>query len=396
MRFLRPVSRAAAAATAASIACCATPGLAGNAAQPPPQPVPALVCPSALAREAAVEPPADPRQLLGSREPRRHQRQPSDPDLNLFGDLRARRAALNNRIGSLLVPEEPATDARGPASDLPALLPSAPTLPEPLRGETRPARAASAHRSVPRRVVASPVERRKTQNGMGWETMNWDPITEAFSKVPLERPGEAVLMLDVGCGYGRIARAAAANGGTVLCNDLDARHLLALAQEAEAHLRSRFLLHVGDFLADFPWRFAAFDAILLSRMAHFMSPKKFHKLLRQCRRLLLPGGRLFITTGTPYTRSFRSFRPEYERRKRSGDPWPGYIDGKTHKVTDYWPEARGLLPERMNLLDREVLDEALKEAQFQLSQPAEWIPHPDSPAEHAEDGRELVGAVGMK
>lgn len=247
----------------------------------------------------------------------------------------------------------------------------------------------------PRRVVANPDHRRMTQNGMGYESINWDPITEAFAQTPLTKD-KPVLLLDAGCGYGRISRAAAANGGTVVCNDLDARHLVALAEEMDPVHRGRFMLHVGNFLEAFPVRYAAFDAILVSRMAHFLSPKNFRKLLRQCWRLLLPGGRLHITTATPRNRSFQNFLPVYEARKRSGAPWPGYIDGRSEKVIDYWPDARGRYPNAINLFDPDVMNRELAEAKFEMTQPADWMANPDTPPEHALDGRELVGAIVTK
>jgi SAM-dependent methyltransferase len=266
----------------------------------------------------------------------------------------------------------------------------------PARPAFQPLPSVRARRSVraeePRPVTATPDERRMTKNGMGYESIHWDPITEAFARTPLGRP-KPVLLLDAGCGYGRVSRAAAANGATVVCNDLDARHLVALAEEIDPAHRGQFLLHSGNFLVNFPIRYPAFDAILISRMGHFLSPKNFMKMLHQVFRILVPGGRLHITTATPYLLSFKSFIPVYEERKANGDPWPGYIDGRREKVTDYFREARGRYPDSINLLDPDIMNRALEEARFEMTQPAEWMPNPDTPPEHALDGRELVGAI---
>jgi hypothetical protein len=201
----------------------------------------------------------------------------------------------------------------------------------PARPAFQPLPSVRARRSVraeePRPVTATPDERRMTKNGMGYESIHWDPITEAFARTPLGRP-KPVLLLDVGCGYGRISRAAAANGATVVCNDLDARHLVALAEEVDPAYRGRLLLHAGNFLVNFPIRYPAFDAILISRMGHFLSPKNFMKMLHQAFRILVPGGRLHITTATPYLLSPSSPSTRSGRPTGTRGPATSMADGR--------------------------------------------------------------------
>jgi hypothetical protein len=40
---------------------------------------------------------------------------------------------------------------------------------------------------------------------------------------------------------------------------------------------------------------------------------------------LLPGGRAFLITDSPYVGPWWQSAPEYERRKREGCPWPGFV-----------------------------------------------------------------------
>ena len=95
------------------------------------------------------------------------------------------------------------------------------------------------------------------------------------------------VLLEVGCGAGRFLDRMRKVGWTVQGTDFD--------PAVAARVKSRYGLHVdvGE-LAQFNYPAASYDAIAMSQVIeHVPDPGS---LLRECRRLLRPGGRLVLST----------------------------------------------------------------------------------------------------
>jgi SAM-dependent methyltransferase len=160
-----------------------------------------------------------------------------------------------------------------------------------------------------------------TLNHRGFMSEWLDPFSARFAQ-------HAALcrapVLDMGCAYGIATRAALEAGATVHACDMDARHVAILAAETPPGLRARLTTSVGtlpdvDFAAD------AFDAILCSRVLHFLTGAEIRATLAKMRHWLRPGGRLFLVADTPYSGFWSAGASAYEQRKAAGEEWPGFI-----------------------------------------------------------------------
>jgi SAM-dependent methyltransferase len=74
---------------------------------------------------------------------------------------------------------------------------------------------------------------------------------------------------------------------------------------------------------DFPHE--SFGAILCARTLHFLRGRDIETTVRKMHDWLIPGGRIFLVADSPYVGPWWKLAPEYERRKREGCPWPGFV-----------------------------------------------------------------------
>ena len=180
-----------------------------------------------------------------------------------------------------------------------------------------------------------------TLNNFGWMlTINVehsDQFIEHASKSP-------DWSLDIGCAYGIHTLAAIRGGGRVVAVDLDARHLEILRSQLEPALSDRLQVSCGAF-PDVELPVRQFGTILCSRVLHFMDPETLQRAVARIANLLLPGGKVFVAVVTPYHRLIETFIPEYEQRKKAGDPWPGFVtDVRVHHTEQLQREQIGSKP----------------------------------------------------
>jgi 2-polyprenyl-3-methyl-5-hydroxy-6-metoxy-1,4-benzoquinol methylase len=120
-----------------------------------------------------------------------------------------------------------------------------------------------------------------------------DPLTEERVQHFLRLAPEARTVLDLGCGNGRASRMLADAGKRVVGLDIAS----AALRKAAAVGASGSVCYVeGSCEAQFPFRAESIDAIYCAEVIeHLVDPQT---TLAECRRVLRPGGTLFVST--PY------------------------------------------------------------------------------------------------
>jgi SAM-dependent methyltransferase len=120
-----------------------------------------------------------------------------------------------------------------------------------------------------------------------------DPLTEERVQHFLRLAPEARTVLDLGCGNGRASRMLADAGKRVVGLDIAS----AALRKAAAIGTSGSISYVeGSCEAGFPFRSESIDAIYCAEVIeHLVDPRI---PLAECRRVLRPGGTLFVST--PY------------------------------------------------------------------------------------------------
>ncbi|MFI8931749.1 amino acid adenylation domain-containing protein [Streptomyces sp. NPDC053474] len=148
------------------------------------------------------------------------------------------------------------------------------------------------------------------------------PYSEEFAAYAGDSGGEA---LDLGCAYGVASIAALERGARVVALDMEHKHLDILGQRVNDEARERLSLRQG-MLPDVDFEAGRFTAVHASRVMHFLAPDDFRLTLRKMYDWLAPGGKVFLSSDSPYFGYWASKAADYEARKAAGDPWPGYID----------------------------------------------------------------------
>lgn len=226
---------------------------------------------------------------------------------------------------------------------------------------------------------------RPTYNRMGFGGGALDPLSQAFATFAgaCRQP-----VLEIGAGFGIATLEALAKGATIVANDLDERHLEHIRADSPKEACDRLTTIAGSFPDDTQFDDQQFMGILSARVLHFFNGPQLEKAFKECFRILMPGGKLFLLFDTPYKRHWLSFLPEFEQKVARKERWPGYTD----KLRDYEGDRVEHLPKCINFMNKEILSDRLQEIGF-IIEKAMYIPRPDYPETSQLDGRENVGVI---
>lgn len=199
-------------------------------------------------------------------------------------------------------------------------------------------------------------------------------------------------VLEIGAAYGVASLAAVESGATVIINDLDQKHLQIVSNNIPAHLTKQVILLPAKFPEEINLLDSSISAILCCRVIHFFSPEKVVSAINKFYSLLDSGGKVFLTVETPYLKNWNTLPIDFESRKKSGDPFPGYI-----KTSDYINKGQisDNLPEFMHFFDCDTMASLFEKSGFKIES-SHYISRPYFPEEVQLDGRESIGIIAVK
>lgn len=227
-----------------------------------------------------------------------------------------------------------------------------------------------------------------TLNKTGYMTTQLDIYSKEFVDYAAQTEQ---YVIEVGAAYGVATRAALERGAKIICNDLEQRHLDIIKQQITEEEKTRIKFVAGSFPYETNFPANSFGAVLICRVIHLFDGDTIEYSLRRIYDWLIPGGKLFIISDTPYLNNVKAFIPEYEDRVKRGEKWPGLITNAKQyieNVTDNFPDL-------VHVLDETILTRILLQAGFKIEK-LSTFGRPDYPADRRLDGRECVGAIAYK
>jgi SAM-dependent methyltransferase len=224
-----------------------------------------------------------------------------------------------------------------------------------------------------------------TLNNTGWMTETLDDYSRAFTEYA---PTVQAECLDIGCAYGVATLPALAAGARMLACDLEPRHLGILAERVPPADGPRFRSQPAR-LPDVDFPPASFGAILCARTLHFLLAGDIELAVRKMFDWVVPGGRIYLIADSPYVGPWWKSAPEYERRKREGCPWPGFVSNYGALLPPGTDTTKH--PGFIHPLDPDILRRVTTEAGFQVLE-ARFLRGGGQRA----TGREHAGVIGRK
>lgn len=226
-------------------------------------------------------------------------------------------------------------------------------------------------------------------HGGGFMLAHLDPVSARFVGFAREctRP-----ILDIGAAYG-VATLEALKGSAcpVIAADIGVENLLILRKRADKRDWKRLYLNANRFPQKLNFEANSLEGILVCRVLHFLRGEEIEEGLKKMHEWLIPGGKVFIVTATPYQGNIKELIPVYEERWANGDLWPGYVE-------NYGPTATGLshnLNSFLHVMDERPLVSALERAGFIIER-IEYIDRSKTLPMVSLDGREGIGVIAIK
>jgi ubiquinone/menaquinone biosynthesis C-methylase UbiE len=235
-----------------------------------------------------------------------------------------------------------------------------------------------------------------TLNNMGWMiAQELDFYTEAFIRYSLNAHKP---VLEVGAAYGVAAPRILQQGGKVIVNDLDGRHLETLYQQTPPHLQPNLQLLAGSCVDEIEVEDHSLSAILCGRVFHFFDTETIAVCLARFARWLEPNGKIFIVADSIFHGMNEGLLADFLQRKADGHANPAKVNLANNPrlaVQANKDEILQAMPEYFNFIDIETMVKLFNEAGF-LVEHASYFPAKYYYDVSLWDGREGVGLIGVK
>lgn len=231
---------------------------------------------------------------------------------------------------------------------------------------------------------------KSTQNKRGF-TYQLSKYGEAF----VNYAGQVQFpVVDIGCAYGIATLPVLEAGGEVIAIDVSKQHLAQLLQNVPKNLHKKLYTIEGRF-PEFNLTPSSVGAIYISHVLPFLSPQEIEVAMQKLHKWLIPGGKVFMVSFSPFIKLCEAFLPLYEEKKRIGLPWAGFIDNLSKYVEN--KEFQTNLPNNLNHLDVDDYERMADKFNFHIES-LEYFGDPRHllPKALALDGRERVGAIFVK
>ena len=225
-----------------------------------------------------------------------------------------------------------------------------------------------------------------TMNQFGYMKIDLDEFCKDF--IDYSRGAEGVV-LELGCAYGFVVRQVLEGGGKIVAGDLSNEHLSVLVKQTKEQDRENLHIAQGRFPEGFNFKDDSFDAILSSRMFHFLEGEEIKAGLDKVYKFLKPSGKFFFTSVSPYNYTLRDgFLDIYKKRVEEKEEWPGVVRDFNERAKEHVDYLQNFI----HAFDTDHLNSLLPKHGFEI----EKIKYFDYPNNIDSDNKGHIGFVARK
>ena len=201
-------------------------------------------------------------------------------------------------------------------------------------------------------------------------------------------------VVDIGAAYGVATLPALKAGAHVVAVDISENHLISLQEQAAPYQSALTTIHGRFPFLPENWS-AEIGAVYMSQVLPFLTPDEVMLGARVLYDWLVPGGKVFIISFTPFLNHVHRFLDVYHEQKAQGKRFAGYIENLPTYCSD--SNIGDQLPGSILHVDEDDLRVAFEEAGFVIEHLALFGDvHQDLPDGIRYDGRERVGLIASK
>jgi len=197
-------------------------------------------------------------------------------------------------------------------------------------------------------------------NNFGYMKMATDEYTDMFI-AGAGRVDEPVL--EIGGAYGYVAQKVLKAGGKLTALDIGERNLEVLLKQTPKEYLKNLHVYPASFPEEVDFPAETFNAVLASRVLHFLDGKTLENGLDKLHKWLKPNGKFYFTAISVEHDAIREkFKPIYQDNLKKEVKWPGEIENQHI----YAPEHASYVPEFIHAFDIQGLSRTLPQHGFQV------------------------------
>jgi len=169
--------------------------------------------------------------------------------------------------------------------------------------------------------------------------------------------------LEIGAGFANLSLEVLRQGGKVVINDLERKHLDVVRKRIPKILRPNAELVVGAFPNELNFTDKSLDAVFC-RVFQFLNGKEIEHGLAKIKRWLKPGGKLYVVAPSIHMTSVnKRVYKSFIMKRKAKDPWPG-LNVPTKEI--YPSDVAYNMPERVHVFDLDTLVNVMIRTDFDV------------------------------
>lgn len=199
----------------------------------------------------------------------------------------------------------------------------------------------------------------KTRNRMGAMVTDLGPAERAFIA---HAKTHSKPVLDIGCAYGAVARVVLMHEKRIIACDINDEHLGYLKESVPEDWHKRLRTTSHRFPNELSLKSESLSAILAANLINYLRPEEIEEGLDKCYQWLEPGGKIWITSYTPFFLPYHSLREAYKNAAERNEKWPCQFN--PHDISqNTWSQ---LSPDYMQIFKKHELERIVSNHQFEI------------------------------